>query len=84
MLKFVSVELAIGLVATAVPVAAQEIKLGFTPPLTWVSAAQGAYQSKAITLALKQINEADGVNGKKINLRIADNQSTISVEQPTG
>jgi len=24
------------------------------------------------------------VNGKKINLRIADNQSTISVEQPTG
>ena len=55
---------------------AQEIRLGFTPPLTGASAAQGSYQSKAIKLALKQVNEAGGVNGKKIDLRIVDNQST--------
>ena len=61
---------------TLVPAQAQEIRLGFTPPLTGASAAQGSYQSKAIKLALKQINEAGGMNGKKIDLRIVDNQST--------
>ena len=33
-------------------------------------------QIKAIKLAVKQINEAGGVNGKKIDLVIVDNQST--------
>ena len=69
--------LALGLLAgTGRPAGAQEIRLGFTPPLTGASAAQGSYQSKAIKLALKQINEGGGVNGKKIDLRIVDNQST--------
>ena len=53
-----------------------DILLGFTPPLTGASAAQGSYQSKAIKLALKQINETGGVNGRKVDLRIVDNQST--------
>jgi branched-chain amino acid transport system substrate-binding protein len=53
-----------------------DLILGFTPPMTGASAAQGSYQSKAIKLALKQINESGGVNGKKIDLRIVDNQST--------
>ncbi|HYL79436.1 MAG TPA: ABC transporter substrate-binding protein [Candidatus Acidoferrum sp.] len=56
--------------------AAQEILLGFTPPVTGASAAEGALQIKAIKLALKQINAAGGVNGKQINLLIVDNQST--------
>ncbi len=56
--------------------AASDILLGFTPPLTGASAAQGSYQSKAIKLALKQVNEAGGVNGRKVDLRIVDNQST--------
>ncbi|HTU02570.1 MAG TPA: ABC transporter substrate-binding protein [Candidatus Sulfotelmatobacter sp.] len=64
------------LAAGSGPVGAQEIRLGFTPPITGASAAQGSYQSKAIKLALKQINEAGGVNGKKVDLRIVDNQST--------
>ena len=55
---------------------AQEIKIGFIPPVTGASAAEGAWQIKAIKLALKEINEAGGVNGKKINLVIVDNQST--------
>ena len=66
---------AVILIAT-VPAGAQEIRLGFTPPITGASAAEGALQIKAIDLALKQINAAGGVNGKKINLIKVDNQST--------
>ena len=55
---------------------ADEIKIGFTPPVTGASAAEGAWQVKAINLALKQINEAGGVNGKTIQLIIEDNQSS--------
>ena len=54
----------------------QEIRIGFTVPLTGASAAEGAYFIKAIKLALKQINQAGGVNGKKINLIIEDSQSS--------
>ena len=67
---------ALGVVISAGPAPAQEIKLGFTPPITGGAASEGALQVKAIKLALKQINEAGGVNGKKINLIIVDNQST--------
>jgi branched-chain amino acid transport system substrate-binding protein len=63
-------------VGSGVASAAQEILLGFTPPVTGASAAEGALQIKAIKLALKQINAAGGVNGKQINLLIVDNQST--------
>lgn len=56
--------------------AAEEIRLGFTPPITGASAAEGALQIKAIKLALKQMNAAGGVNGKQINLILVDNQST--------
>ncbi|HSB78024.1 MAG TPA: ABC transporter substrate-binding protein [Candidatus Methylomirabilis sp.] len=63
-------------VGSGVASAAQEIRLGFTPPVTGASAAEGALQIKAIKLALKQINAAGGVNGKQINLLIVDNQST--------
>ncbi len=56
--------------------ASGEIRIGFTPPVTGASAAEGALQIKAIKLALKQINEAGGVNGTKIDLIIVDNQST--------
>ena len=55
---------------------ANEIKIGFTPPVTGASAAEGAWQVKAINLALKQINEAGGVNGNPITLIIEDNQSS--------
>ena len=67
---------ALGGLSCAVPALAQEIKLGFTPPITGGFASEGSLQIKAIKLALKQINEAGGVNGKKINLITVDNQST--------
>ncbi len=53
-----------------------QINIGFTPPVTGASAAEGALQIKAIKLAVKQINDAGGVLGKKINLIMEDNQST--------
>ena len=71
----VAVSVAVALFG-AVPAGAQEIKLAFTPPMTGASAAEGALQIKAIDLALKEINAAGGVNGKKINLVKVDNQST--------
>jgi len=55
---------------------AEDIRIGFTPPVTGASAAEGSFQIKAIKLALKEINAAGGVNGKKIDLRTVDNQST--------
>ncbi len=61
---------------SGIAMAAEEIRIGFTPPVTGVHAASGSLQVKAIKLALKEINAAGGINGKKIDLRIVDNQST--------
>ncbi len=55
---------------------AQDIRIGFTPPVTGASAAEGAFQIKALKLALKEINAAGGVNGRKIDVRQVDNQSS--------
>jgi branched-chain amino acid transport system substrate-binding protein len=66
----------LAVVGTGVAMAAEEIRIGFTPPVTGASAAEGSLQLKAIKLALKEINAGGGVNGKKIDLRIVDNQSS--------
>jgi branched-chain amino acid transport system substrate-binding protein len=60
----------------AIAAAADEIRIGFTPPITGLHAAGGSLQVKAIKLALKEINAAGGINGKKIDLRIIDSQSS--------
>ena len=57
-------------------IAGEQIRIGFTPPITGGSAAEGALQIKALQLALKDINESGGVNGKQIDLIYVDNQST--------
>jgi len=67
---------ALGLIVIALPAAAQDLRIGFTPPVTGASAAEGSFQIKALKLALKEINAAGGVNGKKIDLRQVDNQSS--------
>ena len=61
---------------SGIATAADDIRIGFTPPITGQHAAAGSLQVKAIKLALKEINAAGGVNGKKIDLRIIDSQST--------
>ena len=64
------------IIGGGITAAAEDIRIGFTPPVTGTHAASGSLQVKAIKLALKEINAAGGVNGKKIDLRIVDNQST--------
>jgi len=66
----------LAVVGSGVAMAAEEIRIGFTPPITGIHAAGGSLQVKAIKLALKEINAAGGVNGKQIDLRIIDNQSS--------
>jgi branched-chain amino acid transport system substrate-binding protein len=63
-------------VGSDIATAAEEIRIGFTPPITGINAASGPPQLKAIQLGLKQINAAGGLKGKKINLIVVDNQST--------
>lgn len=79
-LKYVSLVSLVWAMAMAVAgigiVSAADIRIGFTPPVTGASAAEGALQLKAIKLALKQINAAGGVNSKKVDLVVVDNQST--------
>jgi len=66
----------VALVGGGIAAAAEDIRIGFTPPITGIHAAGGSLQMKAIKLALKEINGAGGVNGRKIDLRVVDNQST--------
>lgn len=66
----------VAVVGGGMAAAADDIRIGFTPPITGVHAAGGSLQLKAIKLALKEINAAGGVNGRKIDLRVVDNQST--------
>jgi branched-chain amino acid transport system substrate-binding protein len=63
-------------VGSSIATAADEIRIGYTPYLTGAWAIQGVNELKAINLALRQINVAGGVRGKKINLIIVDNQTT--------
>jgi branched-chain amino acid transport system substrate-binding protein len=58
------------------PCMSQEVRIGHTVPITGASAAEGAYYIKAAKLAVKQINQAGGIKGKKINLIMEDSQSS--------
>ena len=58
------------------PALGDEIRIGMLPTITGPAATQGAYHVKAAKLAVKQINEAGGINGKKIDLIIVDTQSS--------
>ena len=68
--------IALAVIGVGVSMAAEEIRIGFTPPVTGASAAEGSFQIKALKLALKEINAGGGINGKKIDLRMVDNQSS--------
>ncbi len=60
--------------STAV-MAADTIKFGFHAPLTGFAAADGKSSSEGAKLAVKQINEAGGILGKKVELVIYDDQA---------
>jgi branched-chain amino acid transport system substrate-binding protein len=59
----------------AVPAAAQEaIKIGFFAPITGPAAADGMSAKNAVELGLKEVNEAGGIHGKKVDLMIYDDR----------
>ena len=57
---------------------ANEIRIGASMELTGGVAAYGQQTLNGIKLAVKQANDAGGINGKKINLIVADNKSEAS------
>jgi len=53
---------------------AQDIPIGFFAPITGPAAADGASAKHAVELGLKEVNDAGGVKGKKVNLIIYDDR----------
>lgn len=53
------------------------IKIGWMGPLTGQSAAMGIHGSIAIQVAVNEINEAGGINGRTVELILEDDQYSI-------
>lgn len=70
------------LLATGNAVGADTIKIGFHAPLTGFAASDGKSSSEGAMLAVEQINAAGGVNGKKIELVIYDDQAKAAQAIP--
>ncbi len=67
--------LAVSAVWLAVPAAAQEtIKIGFFAPITGPVAADGASAKQSVDLAVKEVNAAGGILGKKVELIVYDDR----------
>jgi len=66
---------ALAAAAFATPVAAQNIRIGFHAPLTGFAAADGKSAVQGAELAVEQINAAGGVNGRRLELVIQDDQA---------
>lgn len=54
---------------------AQNIRIGFQAPLTGPAASDGKTALQGAELAVEQINAAGGVNGRKLELVVADDQT---------
>jgi len=52
----------------------QDIPIGFFAPITGPAAVDGASAKNAVEFGLKEVNDAGGINGKKINLVIYDDR----------
>ena len=76
MMALIAFTMGIILPGTVKPALGEEIQIGFITPTTGSWAEVGTVFIKAAKLALKQINQGGGINGKKINLIIGDNQSS--------
>lgn len=60
---------------TAMPAGAQEsIKIGFFAPITGPAAADGMSAKNAVELAVKDVNAAGGIKGKKVELVVYDDR----------
>jgi branched-chain amino acid transport system substrate-binding protein len=63
-------------VSAAAPVFNGEVKIGVSVSTTGGFSAEAPHYVNDVRLAEKQINQAGGINGKKLNIVIFDNQST--------
>jgi len=66
--------LVFGTLAFALSVYGQNIPIGFFAPITGPAAADGASAKHAVELGLKEVNDAGGIKGKKVNLIIYDDR----------
>ncbi len=55
-------------------IAQETIKIGFFAPITGPAAADGMSAKNAVELALKEVNDAGGIKGKKVELIIYDDR----------
>jgi branched-chain amino acid transport system substrate-binding protein len=73
---------AVGALWLAGPALAQNIRVGFQAPLTGPAASDGKTALQGAELAVEQINAAGGVNGRKIELVVADDQTKADQAVP--
>jgi len=66
----------IALTTTGMAAPEGEIRIGVGIPITGAFSAEAPYYVDCVKLAEKQINQAGGINGKKLRILIIDNQST--------
>jgi branched-chain amino acid transport system substrate-binding protein len=64
----------LSIVSLTLPVYGQEIPIGFFAPITGPAAADGASARNAVELGLKEVNDAGGIKGKKVNLIVYDDR----------
>lgn len=75
LLKGLPAMLAAAALAAAGPGFAQNIRIGFHAPLTGFAAADGKSAMNGAELAIEQINARGGVNGRKLELVVNDDQA---------
>jgi branched-chain amino acid transport system substrate-binding protein len=66
--------LAIAALLTAPALAQEAIRIGFFAPITGPAAADGASAQHAVALAVKEVNAAGGIKGKKVELIVYDDR----------
>lgn len=69
-------------VALVAPASAQTVKIGFHAPLTGFAAADGKSALNGAELAVDEINAAGGINGRKIELVVVDDQAKADQAVP--
>lgn len=72
--KILLAVIAVVLLAAAPALAQDAIKIGFFAPITGPAAADGASAQHAVELAVKEVNAAGGIKGKKVDLIVYDDR----------
>lgn len=65
----------LGAALAATPASAQSIRIGFHAPLTGFAASDGKTSLQGAQLAVEQVNEAGGIDGRPLELVVEDDQA---------